>query len=210
MMKLYDFKPAPNPRRVRVFAAEKGLDIPTVQIDLRSGEHMKPAFMAVNPRCELPVLELDDGTVLCESTVICRYLEAIHPEPALLGRDPQQQAIIGMWDRRVELDGIFAVGEAFRNFSRGFKGHALAGTVSVEQIPALAERGKARAERFFASLDQRLAESEYIAGDDFSVADITALVAVDFAGWIKLGFSDTQTNAKRWYEAVSARPSAKA
>ncbi|HLI11877.1 MAG TPA: glutathione S-transferase [Alphaproteobacteria bacterium] len=209
-MKLYDYRPAPSPRRLRIFMAEKRIEIPTVQIDLRRGEQFSESFRAVNPQCTVPVLELDDGTVISEITAICRYLEETHPTPPLLGRDAKERALVAMWDHRMELEGFYAVAEAFRNSTPGFKGHALTGPQGYEQIPALVERGKARVKQFFQVLDQRLAECEYVAGARFSVADITAMTSVDFAGWVKLGIPDDHTNLKRWHAAVSARPSAKA
>ena len=209
-MKLYDCEPAPNPRRARIFIAEKGLDIPTVQVDLMGKEQLTDEFKALNPQCTVPVLELDDGTCLTNFLSIAHYLEALHPEPPLLGTDPLQQAIVLNWHCRMELDGILAVGESFRNFTKGFKGRGLTGSLDYDQIPALVDRGRARAEAFFSFLDERFGESEYIAGDDYSMADITAMVAVDFASWIKLPIGEDQSHLKRWHDTVSARPSAKA
>lgn len=209
-MKLYDFAPAPSPRRVRIFLAEKGVTLPTVQVDLRSREHMGEAFRALNPWFTVPVLELDDGTAISESIAICHYLEAAYPEPPLMGRTPKEKGVIAMWEHRAEQDGFLAVAEAFRNSTPGMRGRAMTGAADVEQIPALVERGKARTERFFAALNERLADSEYLAGPDYTVADITALISVDFAGWMKLAPSDEQLHLKRWHAAVSSRPSAKA
>lgn len=209
-MKLYDFAPAPSPRRVRIFLAEKGVTLPTVQVDLRSREHMSEAFRTLNPWFTVPVLELDDGTAISESIAICHYLEAAYPEPPLMGRTPKEKGVIAMWEHRAEQDGFLAVAEAFRNSTPGMRGRAMTGAADVEQIPALVERGKARAERFFAALNERLADSEYLAGPDYTVADITALISVDFAGWMKLVPSDEQVHLKRWHAAVSSRPSAKA
>lgn len=209
-MKFYDCATAPSPRRVRIFLAEKGIELPTVQVDLRGGEHLTPAFRAINPHCTVPVLELDDGTPICETGAICRYLEEIHPEPPLMGTDAKDKALVTMWDRYMEHDGIFAVRDAFRNSTPGMKGRALTGADGIEQIPALAERGRALAQRFLDDLDARLAESEFIAGPRYTIADITGLVAVDFAGWIKLPIRDDQPHLGRWHRAVSVRPSAKA
>ena len=208
-MKLYDFKGAPNPRRVRIFAAEKGMDIPTEQVDMSRGGHMQPAFQAINPYCTVPVLALDDGRILHESTAICRYLELQQPDPPLMGVDPWQQAQILMWDRHMEQDGFMAVAEAFRNAAAGFRNHALAGLRSVQQIQALAERGRMRYRWFLEDLDARLADNEFVAGGEFSIADITALVAVDFAARaIKIEPADEMHHLRRWHEQVSARPSA--
>lgn len=207
-MKFYDCATAPSPRRARIFLAEKGMDVEHVEVDLRNGEHLTPEFQKINPACGVPVLELDDGTFIAESTAICRYIEEIQPEPPLMGVDAKDKGLVAMWDRRMEFDGFLAVSEAFRNRAKGFKGRALVGVAGVEQIPELAERGQARLQRFFDDLDRRLGESEFIAGPRFTVADITALCTVDFSGWLKLGFSEGHTNGRRWHEAVSARPSA--
>ncbi len=210
-MKLYDFKMAPNARRVRMFVAEKGIDLPTEEVDLGSRSQLDPAFQAVNPFAEVPCLLLDDGSVLTESTAICCYLEGLHPEPCLFGETPLEKARIMMWDRRVQLHGIDAVAEGFRNGNAFFKDRGLAGPVNFEQIPALAERGPKRFRIFLKDLDTRLAESPYLAGDTFSLADITALICCDFARTIKMGqpYEDLP-NLQAWYEKVAARPSAKA
>ena len=209
-MRLYDYKPAPNPRRVRIFMAEKGIEIPTVQVDLRAGEQFQPSFRAINPRCVVPYLVLDDGAGIGEVVAIWRYLEETHPNPPLMGLDAEDRAIVAMWQHRMEHEGVFAVGEAFRNSTPGFKGRALSGPHGYEQIPALAERGRARALDFFSDIDKRLGESEFIAGPRFTVADIDAFVAIGFAGWIKLAVPPEHKNVKRWHDAVSARPSASA
>jgi glutathione S-transferase len=209
-MKLYDCRPAPSPRRVRIFMAEKGIELPTVQIDLRNGEQFSPAYRALNPQCVVPYLMLDDGTGIGEVVAICRYLEEVHPDPPLLGVDARDRAVVAMWDHRMEVEGFMAVGEAFRNSTPGFTGRALVGPQGYEQIPALVERGKARTRAFFAGLDRHLADSEFVAGPRYTVADITALVAIDFAGWMKIAIPEDHIHLKRWHQAVSARPSAKA
>jgi glutathione S-transferase len=209
-MKLYDCTPAPNPRRVRIFLAEKGIVVPTIQVDLRADEQFSPAFRAINPDCTVPVLELDDRMRISDVMAICVYFEAVQPEPPLMGVGAQDRAMVTAWQRRVERDGFFAVAEAFRNSARAFKGRALPGADDYEQIPALVERGRARVARFFAMLDAHLAGSEFVAGKRYSIADITAVVAVDFAGWIKLAVPEDCDHLRRWYGAVSARPSAKA
>jgi glutathione S-transferase len=209
-MKLYDYAPAPNPRRVRIFLAEKGIVVPTVQVDLRANEQFSPAFRAVNPDCTVPVLELDDGTRIADVLAICVYFEALQPEPPLMGVGAEDRASVTLWQRRAEREGFLAVAEAFRNSTPGFKGRALPGADDCEQIPALVERGRARAAKFFATLDAGLADREFVAGKRYSIADVTALVSVDFAGWIKLRIPDECRHLRRWYGAVSARPSAKA
>ncbi len=205
-MKFYDCGTAPSPRRVRIFIAEKGLEIETVEVDLRNGEHLSPEFRKINPHGTVPVLGLDDGTCIAEIPPICRYLEEIHPEPNLMGADPRERAVIAMWDRYMELDGVMAIAEALRNRAKGMAGRAITGPVGYEQIPELAERGRKRTGQFFTDLDERLGESDYIAGERFSVADITALVAVDFAGWLKIAIGDDQPNLRRWHDTVAGRP----
>jgi len=209
-MKLYDFKAAPNPRRARIFLAEKGLEIETEQVDLREGQQFSDAYKAINPRCTVPALQLDDGTVLTEAAAICRYIEELHPEPALYGRNPLERALVTMWEQRTLNDGIAGVGESLRNHSKFFAGRALSGPQKYEQIPALVERGRARALQFWEELDGELARKEFIAGDAYTVADINALVMVDFAQWIKLEVPEGLANLKRWHAQVSKRPSAQA
>jgi glutathione S-transferase len=209
-MKLYDYAPAPNPRRVRMFLAEKGIAVPTVEVDLRANAQFTPDFRAINPDCTVPVLELDDGTRLADVMAICVYFEGLRPEPALMGSGPLGCATVTAWQREVERDGFFAVAEALRNSSPAFKGRALPGADDYEQIPGLVERGRARVGKFFQTLDARLAAHEFVAGEAFSIADITAVVAVDFARWIRLAVPEDLSHLRRWHAEISARPSAKA
>ncbi len=209
-MKLYDYAAAPNPRRARMFIAEKGLDIPVEQIDLMTGQQFSDDFKKVNSALTVPALELDDGTIISEVYGIWRYLEALHPTPALLGSDAKEMGLVAMWESRMLLEGAQSVAEAFRNYAKGFKGRALPGPNSYEQIPELVERGRARVGHFYEMLDARLGESEYVAGDNFSVADITAFVTHGFGGWIKMPIPDDHANAQRWLKAVGERPSAEA
>lgn len=209
-MKFYDCKTAPSPRRVRILIAEKGLDIETIAVDLASGEQFGEAFRRLNPDCTVPVLALDDGTCLTEALGICRYLEAVYPQPPLFGRTPAEQGSVMSWNAKIEQQGLMAMGEAFRNSVSAFKGRALPGPGRYEQIPELAARGRERVAAFMATLDARLADREFVAGADYSLADITALVFVDFAKRGKLGPDDRATALARWYAAVSARPSAAA
>ena len=209
-MKFYDCATAPSPRRVRIFAAEKGIELPTVQVDLRSGEHFGEAFRALNPTCTVPVIELDDGTCIYESVAVCRYLEAAYPKPPLMGSTPAEQGVVAMWDHRIETEGFMAAAEMFRNAARGMKDHALAGPDPVAQISELVERGRMRVGRFFDTLDAQLDGREFVAGPSYSVADITALVAVDFINRLKVETPEGCANVRRWHEAVSARPSASA
>ena len=207
-MKLYDYKMAPNPRRVRIFAAEKGIELELIDVDLGKRQQMSEQFKKVNPRLAVPALELDDGTVLTESIAICRYLEEIKPHPALFGTGAIGKATVEMWHRRMELEGLACVAEAVRNSVDFFKGRALAGPYDYEQIPALAERALVRIDHFYDMLNNRLSESKFIAGDDFSVADIAAFCAVDFARVVKKRPADAQAALKRWHAGISARPSA--
>jgi glutathione S-transferase len=209
-MRLYDCSTAPSPRRVRIFAAEKDLDIELVPVDLSSGEQLGEKFRAINPDCVVPVLELDDGTHLTEVIAICQYLEEFKPEPSLFGATASERAIATMWNAKAEMQGLWAVGEAYRNFARGLKGRALTGPEEYEQIPELADRGRLRVAEFMLKMDDQLAQHEYLAGDRFSIADITAMVAVDFAARIKIEVQDNATNLRRWYANVAARPSASA
>jgi glutathione S-transferase len=210
MMKLFDFELAPNPRRVRMYLAEKGLQIPTVQINLRQGEQFYAEFKAENPLMIVPALALDDGTLITETMAICRYLEALHPTPPLFGSTPKEQAMVEMWSRRAELEGFMAVAEALRNSVERFKDRALPGPRNYAQIPALVERGKARAAGFLEDLEAGLAGKTWLAGEFFSVADITAFVVVEFAGWVEIQPAAHQQNIARWRAAMAARSSASA
>ncbi len=208
MMKFYDCQPAPSPRRVRIFLKEKGVEIPTVQIDLGNKEQLGDAFKAINPDCTVPVLELEDGTYLTEILAICHYVEALHPEPCLLGRDAKEQALVLMWNAKIEQLGLLALAEMFRNKTKGMSSRALTGPIDFEQIPALVERGRVRAEAFMARLNEHLSSSDFIAGDQFMLADITALVMIDFAKWSKVMIQDDWLHLQRWYDEVRIRPSA--
>ena len=209
-MKFYDCTTAPSPRRVRIFLAEKGIELDTVQVDLGSGEQLGDAFRKVNPDCVVPALELDDGTCLSEVIAICQYLEELHPEPRLLGATSLERAQVSMWNAKVEQLGLLSMMDAFRNSAKGMVGRALPGPESYEQIPELAERGRQRVLQFFSRLDDQLADNEFVAGDRFSVADISALVLVDFAGWVKLPVPEGAQHLSRWYAEVAKRPSAAA
>ena len=208
-MLFHDCNFAPSPRLVRVFIAEKGLAIPTRELDLRNGEQLSPEYRAINPYCSVPVLELDDGTRLTSTQGCWRYLEETVPNPPLLGSTPTEKALIADLLWHIENDGWQAITEAVRNTLPGMKDRALTGAENYAQIPALGERGKLRGERFLAQLDKMLAGRDYLAGERYSAADIMALVLVDFAGWLKIVLPAEASNARRWYAAVSARPSAR-
>lgn len=209
-MKFYDCSTAPSPRRVRIFLAEKGISVPTVQVDLRNGEQFSPAFRAINPDATVPVLELDNGTRIADAIGICVYFEMTHPQPPLMGESAEEKAVVTERQRFAERNGFYAVMEAFRNSTPGLKGRGLPGPDNYEQIPALAERGRARVMRFFNEMDAQLARHPFVAGPRYSIADITAQVTVDFARWAKLSVPDACSNLRRWHTEVSARPSAKA
>jgi glutathione S-transferase len=209
-MKFYDCTTAPSPRRVRIFLAEKGISVPTVQIDLRNNEQLTPAFRKINPDATVPSLELDDGTRINDAVGICVYFEAIHPQPPLMGETAEEKALVASWQREAERNGFYAVMEAFRNSAPGLKGRALPGPHDYEQIPALAERGRLRVQHFQEQMDARLGQSEFIAGPHYSIADITALITIDFAVRAKMPIPENYEHLRRWYAQVSARPSAKA
>ncbi len=207
MLKLYDCTSAPSPRRARMFLAEKGIEHETIQIDLRTGEQMGEAFREVNPRCTVPALVTDDGDVLTENAEIAAYLEAAYPDTPLLGTTPMEKALIAKWNWRVESDGLSAVGEALRNASPNLKDRAIAGPRNIAQIPELAERGRQRIAWFFEDLDAQLQGNDYVAGDNYSLADITATVVVDFARWVKCYPDDSQFSLLEWHERMKLRPS---
>ena len=209
-MKLYSYATAPSPRRARIFLAEKGITVPTVEVDLRAGQQFEPPFRQINADCTIPVLELDNGVRISDAVAICVYFEELQPEPSLMGRGAEEKAQIAAWQRRAERDGFYAVMEALRNFARSFKGRAVPGADNYEQIPALAERGRLRVQRFFEAMDARLADREWITADRYTIADITTQVTVDFAKWVKVEIPENATNLGRWFRNVSARPSAKA
>jgi glutathione S-transferase len=203
---LYDCSTAPSPRRARLLLAEKGVPHATVNIDLRAGEQLGDSFRAINPQCTVPVLQLEDGQVLTDNAAIAAYVEARFPEPALLGRTPIEKAEIASWNWRIEFEGLLAIAEALRNSSPAMKQRALPGPVDYPQIPELAERGLARLKHFFAVLDARLADCEYIATDRFSIADLTAVVTVDFARVLRVKPGDEHPHLQRWRAAMALRP----
>jgi glutathione S-transferase len=203
-MKLYDGGRAPNPRRVRVYLAEKGITVASEQVDLGAMAQKEPAFTAINPLQRVPALVLDDGTVITESIAICRYFEALQPEPPLFGVGAKDIAIVEMWQRRVELHLFWPVTQVFRHLHPAMK------VMEVPQVPDWGEANKSRVQDFLMLLNSELKDRRYVAGDRYSVADITGLCAIDFMKPAKLAVPDTFGNIKRWHAEVSARPSAQA
>ncbi|HVZ54061.1 MAG TPA: glutathione S-transferase [Pseudolabrys sp.] len=203
-MKLYDSKAAPNPRRARIFLAEKGITVPTEQVDIMAKQHLTPEYAAINPLQRMPALELDDGTIITESIAICRYFEVLEPEPPLFGVGAKEIALVEMWQRRAELNLFFPVAQVFRHTHPAMK------ELEVPQVAAWAEANRPRVIDFLRILDHELKSRPFIAGERYSVADITALCAVDFMKPARLAVPDELTNVKRWHADVAARPSSKA
>lgn len=202
-MKLYNSAVAPNPRRVRVFLAEKGIEVPTVDVDIAKSENRQPDFLAKNPLGGVPILELDDGTIIAESTAICRYFEETKPEPPLMGLDARDRAIVEMWLRRIEFEVAFPIMQTFRNTHDFFKGR-------IPQVPEWGAVCKKRAIQQMAWLDGELSDRPFVAGDRYTIADITLLIGIDFGRVSEIRIDPEHKNLARWYGEVSSRPSAKA
>ncbi|MGH8738825.1 MAG: glutathione S-transferase family protein [Burkholderiales bacterium] len=207
MITLYDCSTAPSPRRARILLAEKGVVHETVQVDLRNGEQLGEAYRKINPQCTVPALRTEEGLLLTDNAAIAAYLEARFPQPPLLGTTPQEKAEIASWNWRIEFEGLLAIAEALRNGSPAMANRALPGPADYAQIPALAQRGLARAEQFLTTLNERLTGRDYIAADGFSIADITAVVAVDFARVVKVKPGEQHPHLQRWRAAMAQRPS---
>jgi len=203
-MKLYDTSYAPNPRRVRIYLAEKGIEVPRVQVDLMKGEHKQEAYRKIAPNSRVPALELDDGTIILESIAICRYFEGIRPDPPLMGVDAKDAAIVEMWQRRMELELMLPMALTFRNT------HPAMAAGREKQVPEYGEVQREMATRRLEVMDGELANREFIAGDRYTVADITAQVSIDFFKLAGFQIAEGQKNLKRWHDAVSSRPSARA
>jgi glutathione S-transferase len=207
-MKFYDCSTAPSPRRVRIFIAEKGLDIETVEIDMANGEQLGEAYRAINPNCTVPALETDEGDILTTTAGIRAYLETKYPEPPLLGRNAVERGHVADLLWHIEFYGSMGIAEALRNSSPRMVDRALPGPHNYAQIPELAERGRTRLGHFLASVDDLIGDKPFVAGDAYTVADIDLLVTVDFAKWLKMYLPEDASNAQRWYQSVSSRPSA--
>src|SRR6056300_326587 len=180
-MKIYEFRRAPNPRRVQMFLVEKNIDIEYVQVNVRNGENRESEYLAINPKSGVPALQLDNGNVISESMAICRYFDAVKPEPFIFGNTPEERGVVEMWNRKIEIEGMNPVGECLRNSSEAFKDRAVPDPRVTKQIPELAIRGSMLANRFLDDIDKKLSESEYVAGKNFSMADINLYVFLDFA-----------------------------
>jgi len=203
-MKLYNHSIAPNPRRVRIFAAEKGIDLLLEEVDILAGKARTPEFLEKNASGGVPVLELEDGSCLSESVAICRYLEGLHPEPNLLGSDLREQAEIERWNRRMELELFAAIGRTVQNTSPIFQGR-------FKQFPEYGETQRAVVHQRLERMDRELDGQHFVAGDRFTIADITALVAIDIGDRLAgITIAPELAHLTRWYAAVSSRPSAKA
>ena len=206
MITLYDCSTAPSPRRARILLAEKGVLHETVQVDLRSAEQLGEAFRAINPQCTVPALKLEDGTVLADNAAIAAWLEATVPTPPLLGTTPLEKAEIASWNWRIEFEGFMAIAEALRNSAPAMKDRALTGPAAYAQIPELAQRGLARTKQFFEMLNAHLADKDFVAAGRFSIADITAVVAVDFARVLRIKPCDEHPHLARWRARMAERP----
>ena len=211
-MIFYDCNIAPNPRRARMFIAEKGLDIKKVEVDIVGGENLAESFLSINPRGLLPVLELDDGTKIDEVMAICRYLEEIYPDTPLLGTNPLEKARVVGYQRKMEFDGMIAISEAFRNNAKNerFSFRSLPGRDGTSAIEGLVDRGLNTLDNFYIWLEHYLTENEFVAGNSFTMADITAYVAVDFSKWVNRRVPKENIRTLEWYKKVSTRSSAKA
>jgi glutathione S-transferase len=206
MITLYDCATAPSPRRARILLAEKGIVHETVQIDLRAGEQLGEVYRKINPQCTVPALRTEEGEVLTDNAAIAAYLEARFAQPPMMGVTPLDKAEIASWHWRVEFEGFLAIAEALRNSSPAMVNRSLPGPVNYAQIPQLAERGLARLQQFFIDLNDRLQDRNFIAAQQFSIADITAVVAVDFARIVKVKPDERHPHLLRWRSAMQQRP----
>jgi len=206
MITLYDCSTAPSPRRARILLAEKGIRHETIQVDLRNGEHLGEAYRRINPQCTVPALRTEEGALLTDNASITAWAEAQYPEPPLLGTTPLEKAEVAGWNWRIEFEGLLAIAEAMRNTSPAMANRALTGPVNYAQIPELGKRGLERVQQFFVVLDERLEGRDYVAANRFSVADITAVVAVDFARIVKVRPGEQHPNVVRWRAKMAERP----
>ena len=206
MLKLYDYTAAPRPRRARMFLAAKNVPYECIQVDLQAGEQLSDEFTAINPRCTVPALVTRDGETICENLAIAHYIGELYPEPVLIGATAIERARVFEWNWRCEFEGLAAVAEILRNTSKGMKGRAMTGPRNIEQIPELAARGKERLGHFFEDLNTQLESHNYVAGPYYSLADITATVAMDFSKWVKCYPDESLTALHEWHDRMKARP----
>jgi len=204
-MRLYDYPRAPNPMRVNIFLNEKGIELEKFFLDLGKNSNLEKNYLKINPSGTVPYLYINENKGISESIAICRYFEAVHPNPPLFGKNAYEQGKVEMWRRKAENDGIIPIGESFRNSAKGFKGRALAGPNSFDQIPELVDRGKIRSSLFFDDLDNQLSKHQMVAGKNFSIADIDAYVTCYFAGWLKIDPTINRPNIVRWKEELKSR-----
>lgn len=206
MITFYDCSSAPSPRRARILLAEKGIPHETVQVDLRNGEQLGDAYRKINPQCTVPALRTEEGVILADNAAITPWAEAQYPNPPVLGTTPLEKAEIASWNWRVEFEGLLAIAETMRNTSPAMANRALTGPVNYAQIPELGRRGLERVRRFFVVLNERLDGRDYVAANGFSVADITAVVAVDFARIVKVKAGEEHPHLMRWRAKMAERP----
>lgn len=206
MITFYDCSTAPSPRRARILLAEKGIPHETVQVDLRNGEQLGDAYRKINPQCTVPALRTEEGVILADNAAITAWAEAQYPNPPVLGTTPLEKAEIASWNWRVEFEGLLAIAETMRNTSPAMANRALTGPVNYAQIPELGRRGLERVRRFFVVLNERLDGRDYVAANGFSVADITAVVAVDFARIVKVKPGEEHPHLMRWRAKMAERP----
>jgi glutathione S-transferase len=202
LMKLYTYDRAPNPRRVNLFLGIKGIQIPSQQIDLRLGQQFSDEYRALNPRCTVPAMQLDDGTVLCDAVAICWYLEELYPLRPLFGSDAVLRAQVLSWDAYIYADAILPVADALRNRSPAFRDRAVPGPALVAQIPELEARGRQRVQQFWQALDDHLDGRKFLVGDELTLADIDAHVVIEFAGWIKERVPESLNRVQLWHERL--------
>lgn len=207
MPTFYDFTRAPSPRRARIVLAEKGIAHEVRQVDLASGEQLSAEYRKINPACTVPALVLDDGTVLTDNAGIAAWAEAVQPDPPLLGTTPVEKAAVASWNSKVEGECFMAIAEVLRNTAKGMAGRALPGPNNYEQIPELAERGRARLLHFLDRFEEHMTGREWVAINAFSLADVTAGVALDFAGWVKVDANEGRPAIAAWRARLASRPS---
>lgn len=199
-MKILELAPTPSARRVGIFLAELGLDVPREQLDLRGGDNLTPEFKSKSVNGRIPVLALDDGTHICESVAICRYFDALHPrDQSLFGNSPLEQAQVEMWNRVLELNGLMVAFQAFRNLTGFFKDRE-------RFVEAWGSESRERIIEFLPTLEARLEGRDFVAIDRFSIADITGFVLIGFLPRLEIELTDAMPNIRRWHDAIAARP----